>query len=171
MKYLILSFCLFAFANMSLCQESDIFICTTQNDDPDPNTDNAPCGVEYFDYFYNILNRVQVHKPVFHFVNYDYNVEGVDNNDVPFSIPALQFICIDDPSDPLYEAENNAFKIAKELIFWANRNSSMLETSEPGGGVLPNNDFKVRYSDIVDCRERRKYSEYSREIEFSYHKY
>ncbi len=131
----------------------------------------SPC-VEYFDYYYDYLDHVQIHKPVFHFVNYDYNVEGIetiiiekdtiigmdtimipDTIFVPFSIPALQFTCIDDPDDPQYNSDNNAFKIAKDLIYWANNASSNVETSMPGGAVLPGNDLKVRYTDVDDCND------------------
>ena len=136
--------------NISTAQEYEFKMCSTEMIG-NPDDENGPC-VEYFDYFYDYLDHVQIHKPVFHFVNYDYNVEGTAL-DGPFSIPALQFVCIDDPYDPGYESDNNAFYIAKGLIFWANESFAKLDTSIPGGAVLPNNDFKVRYTDIVDCND------------------
>jgi len=74
MKIIYLVLLLFI-VNLSAAQELEFKMCSTEMDlDSDKN---GPC-VEYFDYFYDYLDHVQIHKPIFHFVNYDYNVEGFE---------------------------------------------------------------------------------------------
>jgi len=156
----------------ALAQNSEFTMCSTDFPESSGSSQSlAPC-VEYFDYYYDYLDHVQIHKPVLHFVNYDEKIVGNETIviqqdtvigtdtilagetiEVPFILPPLQFVCIDDPNHPDYEADNNAFRLAKDLIFWANRSAAMLNPSLPGGAVLPNNDFKLRYTDVVDCND------------------